>query len=163
MCFDASRILRPPGTLNHKHTPARPVTLDEACPDRRYRLEDLTRDLALPPAPEPAPRAPSHTGGDRSLDLDTAVDLALLAIAPSVYVPVLAGVAELGRDRKVCCPIHNERTPSLHAYPTPEQGWFCFGCRRGGSIFDLAAAVWNLSTKGADFLEIKTRLRDLFL
>jgi hypothetical protein len=30
--------------------------------------------------------------------------------------------------------------PSLHVYDTPARGWYCFGrCRRGGTIYDLAA------------------------
>jgi hypothetical protein len=34
----------------------------------------------------------------------------------------------LGRDRfALALPFYPDGTPSLHAYPTPEQGWFCFG------------------------------------
>jgi hypothetical protein len=153
VCFDSTRILRPPGTLNHKHDPALPVRLDEACAARRYPLNALVHGLALPPAPVTPGAARERTHIDD--------DAALLTIPPDIYVPVLAG-AELGRDHKVRCPIHKDRTPSLHAYPTPEQGWFCFGCRRGGSIFDLASYVWQLQTKGPEFRELKARLMDTF-
>jgi hypothetical protein len=155
VCFDAGRILRPPDTLNHKHTPPRPVRLEEASPDRRHCLSDIIQGLHRPAAATP----PAAAGGERGQVAD---DAALLSIPPEVYVPVLAGVAELGRDRKVRCPIHADRTPSLHAYPSAAEGWFCFGCRRGGSIYDLAAHVWRLDTKGAEFLELKARLRTLF-
>lgn len=154
VCFDSTRILRPPGTRNHKHDPALPVRLEEARADRRYPLAALVDGLELPPEP-----VSPGIGGERTHVHD---ESDLLTIAPEWYVPVLSGVAELGRDRKVCCPIHQDRTPSLHAYPTPEQGWFCFGCRRGGSIFDLASHVWKLDTKGPEFIELKARLRETF-
>ncbi|MDP9187627.1 MAG: hypothetical protein M3O25_00070, partial [Actinomycetota bacterium] len=49
----------------------------------------------------------------------------LPAIEPAVYVHRLTGRAA-GRDGKVACPFHPERTPSLHAYPDPARGWACF-------------------------------------
>ena len=36
--------------------------------------------------------------------------------------------------------------------------WCCFGCGRGGSIVDFAAALWGMSTKGRDFLALRDRL-----
>lgn len=43
----------------------------------------------------------------------------------------------------ICCPFHHEKTASLKLY---ENGtWYCFGCRRGGSSIDFAAALYNLS------------------
>ncbi|WP_121247245.1 CHC2 zinc finger domain-containing protein [Solirubrobacter pauli] len=154
VCFDSTRILRPPATRNHKHTPALPVQLEEACAARRYSLEELIDGLELPPAP-----VTPGIGGERTHVED---DADLLTISPDVYVPALTGVSEIGRSRKICCPIHKERTPSLHVYPSAEQGWFCFGCRRGGSIFDLASYLWQLDTKGPEFVELKERLRELF-
>ena len=65
----------------------------------------------------------------------------------------------LGRDHKISCPFHEDRTPSLHAYTSPERGWYCYGrCGRGGSIYDLAAALWGLDTQGSDFIELRRRL-----
>lgn len=40
-CFDAGRILRPPGTWNHKRRPPTPVALTRFEPARRYRLEEV--------------------------------------------------------------------------------------------------------------------------
>ena len=40
-CFDAGRILRPPGTWNHKRRPPTPVALMRFEPARRYRLEEV--------------------------------------------------------------------------------------------------------------------------
>jgi len=63
----------------------------------------------------------------------------------------------------VSCPFHDDRTPSLHVYETPAGGWYCYGCGRGSSVYDLAADLWGLETRGADFLEVRRRLCDLFL
>ncbi len=54
-----------------------------------------------------------------------------------------------GRDRfKICCPFHNEDTPSFQI-DTESQLWYCFGqCARGGDAFDFVGlmevgAHWN--------------------
>jgi hypothetical protein len=58
-------------------------------------------------------------------------------------------------------PIHGEDSaPSLHVYPDPYDGWYCFDCGRGGSIFDLGAQIYGLSTRGRDFVGLRRRLRD---
>jgi hypothetical protein len=67
--------------------------------------------------------------------------------------------------------LHDDRTASLHVYPEPERGWFCFGCRRGGSIYDLAAGIWlpwagspreaDRPLRGREFLELRQRLSRL--
>jgi hypothetical protein len=44
--------------------------------------------------------------------------------------------------------LHEDRTPSLHVYGDPERGWFCFGCGRGGSIYDFAALLFGRGTRG---------------
>ena len=47
------------------------------------------------------------------------------------------------RSGFICCPLHGEKTPSLKLY---ENGrWYCFGCGRGGSSIDLAAALYGLT------------------
>ena len=58
--------------------------------------------------------------------------------------------------------LHEDRTPSLHVYESPERGWFCFGCGFGGSIYDLAGRVWRLETRGEDFLTLRARLHRIF-
>ena len=70
---------------------------------------------------------------------------------------MLLGV-QVGRDRKISCPFHPDQHPSLHVYPNPEQGWHCFSCRRGGSIYDLASGLWNIPTRGAAFLQLRDML-----
>ena len=65
---------------------------------------------------------------------------------------------EIGADGKTACPFHADRTPSLHVYPEAENGWTCFGCGKGGTIYDFAANLWGLSTRGEDFMELRRRI-----
>ncbi len=143
----ATSILRPPGTRNHKHdppTPVRPIG-GTGLVHEAERLRD-----ALPPTPSPPPRSSQS----RPADGDP-----LLAIPPRVYVERLLGV-EVPPSGFVSCPLHVDRTPSLKVYDAAERGWMCFSarCRRGGSIYDLAAALYGLGTRGHDFLELRRRL-----
>jgi hypothetical protein len=86
----------------------------------------------------------------------------LLAIAPVVYVERLLAVRVPG-DRKVSCPFHPDTKPSLHVYETSEEGWFCFGrCRRGGTIYDLAAGLFGYEPRREGFVRLRAELRRLF-
>ena len=85
------------------------------------------------------------------------------ALDPVHYFHVLTGQV-VGRSRKISCPFHEDRTPSLHVYEDPDDGWYCFGCDRyGHTVYDLAGAIWNLQTRGAQFIELRARLYTLFL
>jgi len=153
--LNAATILRPPDTRNHKHQPPTPVLLEQFDPTA-HPLATIVGELRAvggPRAERPASgsRLRPSGGGDP-----------LLAMDPAVYVAALTGEV-VPRGRKVSCPLHTDTTPSLHAYPTPERGWTCFGCGRGGSIYDLAAHIWQLDTKGNEFLELRARLRQIFL
>jgi hypothetical protein len=67
------------------------------------------------------------------------------------------------RHRKVPCPFHADRHASLHVYDSAQRGWYCFGaCRRGGTIYDLAAPLLGYSPRGEDFLRLRGELRRLF-
>lgn len=152
-CADAARILRVPGTLSHKHDPPTRVETLRHHPGRRVDATDVVGALPDPPAPAKATfvanPAPGR-GGDP-----------LLAVAPDVYVRRLLGV-EVPRHRKVRCPFHDDHHPSLHIYETAERGWYCFGaCRRGGTIYDLAASLYGYSPRGEDFLRLRAELRRL--
>lgn len=151
---DAARILRVPGTLSHKHDP--PTRVDPVRLDLGRRVDAADVVGALPDPPARAPATPvSMPAQGRGND-------PLLAIAPEVYVRRLLGV-EVPRYRKVRCPFHEDHHPSLHVYETAERGWFCFGaCRRGGTIYDLAASLYGYGARGEDFLRLRTELRRLF-
>jgi hypothetical protein len=214
--IDAARILRPPSSWNHKHSPPAPVELIEFDPVRRYDLDQLTDGLHDPPGrPSVSTRTPRRTGR-------TEVDALLLAIPAAEYVRALAGITpdrtgkvhcpfhdlsvgeptagavvparsladaslrdrvsadplllvpppvyferltgvRVGRSGKLRCFFHDDRHPSLHVYPEAGRGWYCFGCGRGGSVYDLAALLWGRKTRGGDFLELRRELERLLL
>jgi RepB DNA-primase from phage plasmid/CHC2 zinc finger len=157
---DEARILRPPQTLNFKHQPPRAVVLQSLDTDRVYELRDLIRGLDDPPGhqPEVRPRAVAAVHHRSAPEAD-GVHAVLRAIPTAEYVQRLTGL-EPNREGKVSCPWHEDRTPSLHCYPEGE--WCCFGCRRGGTIYDFAGAVWGIETKGRAFVELRARLADEF-
>jgi len=160
--YDAARVLRVAGTRNHKHNPPAPVTLEHATGEL-HPIANITAVLADADVDEPprhlqeAHPPPSRPGKD-----------ALLAIAPSVYLHALTGL-QAGRDGKVSCPFHADEDPSLHVYAEPARGWYCYGCQRGGSIYDLASELWlsgqsrDAPLRGRRFIEVRDRLSAIFL
>jgi len=147
---DGGRVLRPPGTHNFKHAPAGQVEI--AC-HHDERIDPLRLDRALPRLP-PAQLASRRRGARLRGD-------ALLDVEPAEYIGVLLGV-QVRPDRKARCPFHDDDAPSLHVYRSAARGWYCYGCGRGGSIYDFAGLLWNCDTRGADFLELRARLRRMF-
>ena len=49
----------------------------------------------------------------------------------------------------------------MHVYDDPGRGWYCFGCGRGGSIYDLASLLWERPARGRDFIELRRELEAL--
>lgn len=49
-----------------------------------------------------------------------------------------------GRDFWLCCPFHNEKTPSCHIDPA-QQRWHCFGCGEGGDVFAYVMKLEDLT------------------
>ena len=154
--WPATTILRPPATMNHKHHPPRPVQLV----DRRAARYDPDRLLAALVEQTPGIRVTEARRGVPDRDSG---DDRLLTISPIVYGAQLLGV-EVPRSGFVTCPWHEDKTPSLKLYETPERGWYCYSsrCRRGGSIYDLAARLWGLSTRDEDFVALRARLLERF-
>ncbi|MBD0282653.1 MAG: hypothetical protein ICV69_10735 [Thermoleophilaceae bacterium] len=64
-------------------------------------------------------------------------------------------------------PDHDEQNPSCRVYPTAERGWVCFGCRRGGSIYDLASLLEGGpggrrgALHGEEFTRVRRRVWEL--
>lgn len=50
---------------------------------------------------------------------------------------------KIGRGDMVCCPFHNDRTPSMKLN---EDYFYCFGCGASGDVIDLAARLFNLTS-----------------
>jgi hypothetical protein len=147
-CSDASRILRPPGTNNFKYDPPAAVTLEVCAADRPYELGEVLEFVpSSPPPTEARAERPSRVRRDDPL----------LAVEPARYVTALLGTP-VPPHRKVACPFHEDEDPSLHVYREASRGWFCFSCRRGGSIYDLAAGLWDEQTRGPAFRALRRRL-----
>ena len=211
---DCARILRPP-SLNHKHDPPAPVTIERCDAGSRHALRDIlwaipnymsaravgsaaqtgrraTSDALLTVSPRvyieelTGVRVPLHgkircpfhhlsvTRCPGSQKSNSAICCGrdvkgtprpsdpLRLIPPPVYFERLTGL-RVGRSGKLRCLFHDDRSPSLHVYREPGRGWYCFGCGRGGSIYDLAALLWGRETRGRDFSELRRELVELML
>ena len=49
---------------------------------------------------------------------------------------------EPNRAKFICCPFHNEKTPSMKIY---EQDFHCFGCGEHGDVISLVQKLFGLS------------------
>ncbi|GLS24605.1 CHC2 zinc finger domain-containing protein [Marinibactrum halimedae] len=68
-------------------------------------------------------------------------DISLVRLAESQGFKLV----KQGKDYAVCCPFHEEKTPSCII--SPESNLFnCFGCGAGGSVID-----WVMKTQGVSF------------
>jgi DNA primase len=47
-------------------------------------------------------------------------------------------------------------------YESAAEGWYCFGCGRGGDIYELAGELWGLRREGREFLELRDLLAKHF-
>ena len=54
----------------------------------------------------------------------------------------------LGRNNFMCCPFHNEKTPSFKVY-SENRKFKCFGCGEGGSVIDFVMKYFELNFKQA--------------
>ena len=127
---------------------------------RRYEWEVSPDEASVALAPEAWERAmvveePRLAPGPPLSEVDDP----LLEIPPAGYIERQAG-RKVGRDGKAHCPFHDDRTPSLHAYPDGVRGWCCFGCRRGGTIYTFAALLAELEMplRGPAFLTVEEAL-----
>jgi hypothetical protein len=150
VCGDAARILRPVGSVNRKHSPPAAVRLLRLAEHERVGIAEL--EQRLPPDPSPAVALRPRRSRRPEVGTDR-----LELIPPREYFERLTG-RPVGSSGKARCPFHEDRTPSLHVYEQPGQGWYCFGCGRGGSALDLAALLWQRETRGQDFTELRREL-----
>jgi hypothetical protein len=157
---DVARILRPPETLNHKSDPPRAVRLLALRHDARYTLSQLLGEL-----PRTSDARSEMRARPPRIAIRTELDRRLRAIPASAYVLALTG-HEPDRQGKVLCPFHQERHASLQLYR--DGSFYCFGCGRGGSIIDFAAALWltgqsrDVPLRGRQFIEVRRRLMAIF-
>ncbi len=53
-----------------------------------------------------------------------------------------------GRNYKVCCPFHNDKTPSCVLYPS-ENRFYCFGCQADGDVITFVMKMEGVDFKSA--------------
>lgn len=146
---DRSRILRVPGTTNHKH--GAPCEITQMNPHRNIVARDLVSKLPDPAPPKALPVKKPR----RDAEVEN-----LAATPARAYVERLSGKSIA---RGMCqCPLHKngqERTASLHVGGPKDELWYCFGCGEGGDIFTFAAKLWGLDER-RDFVEVKRRVME---
>ena len=157
---DAARILRPPWTWNFKYDPPVRTRLDVLESSRHYSFDELTGHLCDPAPRKPVPDSRPRSAATVTLTGPGTVDAHLRAIATEDYVTALTG-QQPNDERKISCPFPEhgngqEWIPSLQLRDGGE--WNCFGCGTGGTIYDFAAHLWGISTKGREFKKLRERL-----
>ena len=75
------------------------------------------------------------------MDLFTQIKMAVSVKEAAEYYGL-----EVNRGNMVCCPFHNDRTPSMKLN---EDYFYCFGCGATGDVIDLAARLFSLSSYDA--------------
>lgn len=154
---DRARIMRLPGTHNYKAgRPCRLVFCDLARP--AIAAGRLTAGLT-DPSPPPPPASPAQLRRHQARrHADDAAQ-----IAPPAYFEVLARAQMPERGGHIPCPLpdHQEQLASCMVYPDPGEGWWCYGCQRGGTIYDLASLLeggqWGRGLRGEEFRAAKER------
>ncbi len=64
------------------------------------------------------------------------------------YVARTVPLHKSGRNLRGLCPFHQEKTPSFFVFPETNR-WHCFGCGRGGDIFNFVMEQQGLDFRGA--------------
>lgn len=75
------------------------------------------------------------------MDLFTQIKMAVSVKEAAEYYGL-----EVNRGNMVCCPFHNDRTPSMKLN---EDYFYCFGCGATGDVIDLTAQLFRLSPADA--------------
>ena len=75
------------------------------------------------------------------MDLFTQIKMAVSVKEAAEYYGL-----EVNRGDMVCCPFHDDRTPSMKLN---EDYFYCFGCGAIGDVIDLAARLFGLSNYDA--------------
>jgi hypothetical protein len=132
---DASRVLRIPGTFNHKYGELRPVVLEHYEPTRRYALADFDQ-LAPVSEPEREPRAPGSAS---------------------------AGVVD--RDRAVALLASTFPAPKggIHYYILKLAGWFAHSGIAIEDAYDMLGAADGIACNGsATDRDTRAAIRDTY-
>jgi hypothetical protein len=158
---DSPRIMRVPGSTNHKAGRACVLAyVDLIRPG--FPPEQLVAGLADPAPAPPPPDERTLARWARRNARDPAKQ-----VPPPAYFQLLAGVWVPAHGGDVRCPLpdHRDDNPSCRVYPTAEQGWRCHGCGRGGSIYDFASLLdrgqWGKGLRDEKFRRVRRHVWEL--
>ncbi len=85
----------------------------------------------------------------RSLNKISNKDIDIDELKVEVRIEQFFNIKEKGHGKTmVCCPIHNDKTPSCAIYHDTNS-YYCFGCNSGGSVIDLFIDRDGVSVKEA--------------
>jgi hypothetical protein len=138
-CTHAASMLRPIGSLNHKHSPPIPVRCVRLKLDV-FTAAQVVGDLDDVEQRERPAITIARTNGtclaDGQLDVQS--------IPSGEFVALLTG-REVTPAGFVQCPFHKggrERTPSLHVSAI-DAHWYCHACRHGGGLPEFYALLYG--------------------
>lgn len=128
---DKARVMRTPGFANLKYETKPTAKLLRLDAERRYSMGELVKAF---PQVTAEPRRGSHAYcGAAPSWLGLVYDAIVDFLERGDFRPRSRGV-----DGAVMalCPLHQDTNRSLSLHPT--RGYFCFGCRSGGRLTELA-------------------------
>ena len=109
----------------------------------RYTLPEKAKRLAIA-----RPASGIQTSGGGSVTSMAISDEDIQKVREASDLVAIMGetgpVKQRGRDFWLCCPFHNEKTPSCKIDPAL-QLWHCFGCGEGGDVFAFIMKSQDLS------------------
>jgi hypothetical protein len=133
--------------------------LDDLC--RRELEDDVAYERALgqewpTKRHQPAQRSTAATSTRPGSVALSATDDPLKQLEPRVYVEALTGEV-VPASGMMCCPLpdHDDRRPSFQVLSSH---WRCFGCGRGGSVIDFAAALYGIEPRGPGYWRLRDRI-----
>lgn len=83
-----------------------------------------------------------HKGEERTIFMDTRTTAATIRRAVNVKELAARYGYIANRAGFICCPLHREKTPSLHLN---SENWHCFGCKEGGDAISFVMKLDGLS------------------
>ena len=151
---DAARILRVPATFRTSTEPPSPSTRSGSTSSSASPRPTSSAALPDPPRAAPSRRAGAPRLARRRSAAGRSRPTSTCRGCSRVEVP---------RHRKVACPFHPDRHPEPARLRHPGARLVLLRrCRRGGTIYDLAAPLYGYDPRGKDFLRLRAELRKLF-